>query len=253
MPRQTSQVTISGYAADAVSVLTVGGVLDSSTYRTLRDSVIKAALDGPDAVVVDISALVVPSPSAWSVFTSARWHVSTWPDVPVILACEDAAVRKVLADNGITRYVPVYATVDEACAAPAREAGHATRRRVKLSMPAALTSLGRARNLVADSLAAWSQDALIPVTNVIVTTLIENVLQHTDSAPVAVLETDGTTVTVTVQDTSSVPAVRREHPAHDGHRVSGLAVISALCRSWGSTPSTSGKTVWAVIGPENKL
>jgi hypothetical protein len=34
---------------------------------------------------------------------------------------------------------------------------------------------------------------------------------------------------------------------------SGLHIVGALCRAWGNAPTSSGKTVWAVIGPENRL
>lgn len=37
------------------------------------------------------------------------------------------------------------------------------------------------------------------------------------------------------------------------HTVSGLAIVAALSRSWGSTPTANGKTVWAVLGSENRL
>jgi hypothetical protein len=26
-----------------------------------------------------------------------------------------------------------------------------------------------------------------------------------------------------------------------------------MCRMWGNSPTPTGKTVWAVIGPENRL
>jgi hypothetical protein len=35
--------------------------------------------------------------------------------------------------------------------------------------------------------------------------------------------------------------------------VSGLAIVAALCRTWGATPTSSGKTVWALIGRENQF
>lgn len=38
-----------------------------------------------------------------------------------------------------------------------------------------------------------------------------------------------------------------------GIDVSGLAIVAALSRAWGSSPTSSGKTVWAIIGPENQL
>ena len=34
---------------------------------------------------------------------------------------------------------------------------------------------------------------------------------------------------------------------------SGLGIISVLCRMWGNAPTPTGKTVWAVLGPENRL
>ena len=57
---------------------------------------------------------------------------------------------------------------------------------------------------------------------------------------------------IAVSDESTAPAQRLPSPAQ-GIDVSGLAIVDALSRAWGSTPTPSGKTVWAVIGPENQL
>jgi hypothetical protein len=81
---------------------------------------------------------------------------------------------------------------------------------------------------------------------------VENVLEHTAGVPVMRLEAQGTTATIAVSDASNTPAVRLPSPAK-GIDVSGLAIVDALSRTWGSTPTGSGKTVWAVIGPENQL
>jgi hypothetical protein len=78
------------------------------------------------------------------------------------------------------------------------------------------------------------------------------VLEHTASVPMMRIEAQGTTATIAVSDTSNTPAVRLPFPAQ-GIDVSGLAIVEALSRAWGSTPTSSGKTVWAVIGPENQL
>ena len=83
---------------------------------------------------------------------------------------------------------------------------------------------------------------LIPVTQVIITALVENVLQHTDSGPDVRLQADGATVTVAVDDASCVQASLRETPTHAGHPW-GLRIVSALCRQWGNAPTRSGKTV----------
>jgi hypothetical protein len=66
------------------------------------------------------------------------------------------------------------------------------------------------------------------------------------------IETDGATATIAVSDDSTTPALRLPSPG-EGIDVSGLAIVDALSRAWGSTPTATGKTVWAVIGPENQL
>ena len=172
-------LTIAADAIGASAVLTPHGVLDSSTYRSLRDRIIKAALEEPQAVIVDVTDLVVPSESAWVVFTSARWHVGTWPEVPIMLVCEHPAGRSAIARNGVTRYVPVYPSI-EAAIDSVSCVGVPVRRRTRAELPAQLTSLSRARELVTEWLTAWSQTELIPVTKVVVTAFVENVLQHTD-------------------------------------------------------------------------
>jgi hypothetical protein len=251
MTRRASELAVSADTAGTVCLLTVDGVLDSTTYLKLRDAIIKAALDEPRAVLVDVNGLDVTAPSAWSVFTSARWHVSTWPDVPIILVCAHPGRRNTVKRNGVTRYVPVHASVEAAIAALTD--GRRARRRASAELPASLASLRRAREFVAEWLGAWSHDELIPVATVIVNVFVENVLQHTASAPVLVLESDRSSVSISVQDGSSTPAARHEDAWRGGDRVSGLAIVASVCRAWGSTPTPSGKTVWAVVGPENQL
>ena len=104
---------------------------------------------------------------------------------------------------------------------------------------------------MAESLTAWSIPDLIPVAQVVATAFVENVLQHTDSPAGLRLETDGATVTVAVEDASHVPASVHESSAH--RRSVRAEIVDALCRMWGNSPMPSGKTVWAIIGPENRL
>lgn len=248
-----STLNVATETVDAtVLLLTARGTLDSATYRTLRDQIIKAALEEPKAVIVDVTHLDVPAESAWVVFTSARWHVSKWPEVPILLVCEHPAGRSAIARNGVARYVPVYANTGAAIAARSTAELPPLRRRARAQLRAELASLSRARELVTEWLTAWSQPEMIGVAKVVVTTLVENVLQHTDSDPGVRLEFDGWAVTVAVEDSSHQPAGLREGPKSNT-KASGLNFVSALCRAWGNAPTSSGKTVWAVIGPENRL
>jgi hypothetical protein len=231
-------------------VVTAVGTLDASTYLPLRDAIVKAALEEPATVIVVIDELEIPAQSALAVFTSARWLVSTWPEVPIVLVHRSEGTRAAIVTNGVSRSVPVYPTVAAALTDPARTP---YRRRARASLPAERKSLKRSRDLVVEWLTAWSQAELIPVAKVVATTLIENVLLHTDSCPSMRLETDGTTVTIAVADDSRTPPSMPEAPLSGGLPPSGLRIVSALCRRWGNSPTPTGKTVWAMLGPENRL
>lgn len=233
-------------------VLSITGRLDHSTYLQVRDSIVTAALGDVRAVIVDVGDLEVPTESAWAVFTSARWHVTRWPEVPIFLVCRGLPGRRAIARNGVSRYVPVYATREAAMQALADAPLRRYRRRVRADLPAGYASLPHARKLVSDTLTSWSQVELIAVAKVVVTTLVENVLTHTASAPSVRLETDGHTVTVAVEDGDPAPPVLSED-REAAAAPSGLRTVAALVRAWGSAPTPSGKTVWAVLGPENRL
>jgi anti-anti-sigma factor len=236
---------------ESVVILTVEGQLDPSSSAALRDMIMKTTLDQPSAVLVNVSKLHVPAESTWSSFIGVRWQVHTRPDVPIVLVCTDRAAREAITRSGVARFMPVYASEKGAMKALDRLTSR-TVHHADAELPANLTSLRESRRLVREWLTAWSQSTLIPVALVVVNVFVENVLEHTGSVPMMRLEADGTTATIAVSDSSSTPALRLPSP-DKGIDVSGLAIVDALSRAWGSTPTSSGKTVWAVIGPENQL
>jgi hypothetical protein len=241
-----------GTNASGACFLVADGLLDGSTYRALRDIVVKAALAEPRGVIVDVTLLDVPASSAWSVFTSARWLVSVWPDVPVLLICAHAKGRTAIQRSGITRYVPVHADAPAALHA-LDDRSRPARRRARAELAASYASLRLSRRLVSDWLDAWSLRELIPVTATVTSVFVENALVHTVGPPVLILEHSGDSVTVAVEDAASSIPERREDPRLGADVVSGLAIVAALCRSWGTSTTPTGKTVWAVLGPENRL
>ena len=251
-PVTESAVEIDLETREAVPILTVQGVLDSSTYRTVRDTVMKAAIDAPRAVIVDINRLRASSASAWTAFTSARWHVSIWPDVPILLVRADLWVQRQITLAGVTRYVPVHSTRELALAAAQ---GHSfqVRQRARTDLARNISSLDLARTVIADWLTKWDVPTAIPVAATVATVFIENVLDHTASAPALIVQSYQDSVTVAVQDGSSYLPARYEDAARGADIVSGLAIVSALCRTWGAIPTSSGKTVWGLIGQENNF
>jgi anti-anti-sigma factor len=246
-----SSLAVAARTEQSVAVLTVDGVLDAGSSAALRHSIMKATLQEPSAVIVDVNALQVPAESAWSAFLGVRWQAETHPDVPIVLVCAHRVTREAITRSGVARFMPVYATEKGAMKAISRLARR-TVQRADAQLPPTLTSLRESRRLVREWLTGWSRPGLIPVALVIVNVFVENVLEHTGSDPVVRVETDGPTATIAVSDGSNAPALRLPSPPN-GIDVSGLAIVEALSREWGSTPTSSGKTVWAIIGPENQL
>ena len=236
---------------DAVAILTVDGVLDAANSTALRDRILKSTLEETAAVIVNVSGLKVQGESTWSAFMGVYWQVGSAPHIPIVLVCANRVARDAITRSGITHFMPVYPSEKAAMKALGQNSRRPVRR-TDVQLPADLTSLRESRRLVREWLTTWSQSKLIPVALVVVNVFVENVLEHTASIPAVRIQAQGTAATIAVSDASNTPAVRLPSPAK-GIDVSGLAIVDALSRAWGSTPTSSGKTVWAVIGPENQL
>lgn len=236
---------------ESVAVLTADGVLDAKTSAELRDNITAAASDLPAAVIVDVSELQVPDDAGWSAFISARWQLDTRADIPIVLVSTNRATREAITRSGVALVMPVYPSEKGAMKAVSK-LGRRKLQHAQTQLSSNLNSLRESRQLIREWLTNWSKPGLIPVALVVVNVFIENVLEHTSSEPVIRIECDGQAATIAVADGSTAPALRRTAPAK-GIDVSGLAIVEALSRAWGSTPTSSGKTVWAVIGPENQL
>jgi hypothetical protein len=250
MAGRTSELRINATAVEDVCVLTLDGVLDGITYRPLRDSIVKAALDEPRGVIADVTKLTVREDPAWAVFTSARWQVADWPDIPIGLVCAHDQGRNSLHRTGITRYVPVYPTLPSALAELSADGVRRYRRRRRASLPAERTSIRLCRALVEQWLTAWSRTDFIHAASTVVTELVENALDHTDSDFSLRMETDGSIVSIAVQHVGVTNPTRRKS---SNDNVTGLALVAASCRSWGSYATANGYTVYGVIGPENRF
>jgi two-component sensor histidine kinase len=85
------------------------------------------------------------------------------------------------------------------------------------------------------------QDVLL-----VITELVDNVVQHTDGGGELHLRRDDATVLVEVHDHSRVfPQLQRADPRRPGGR--GLLLVSAVSQRWGSKPTPDGKLVWALF------
>ncbi|GAA4830636.1 ATP-binding protein [Kitasatospora terrestris] len=82
----------------------------------------------------------------------------------------------------------------------------------------------------------------------VVAELLANADRHA-GGPLALdlcFEPDGHGVRIEVDDPAPDPPRPRSSPAHEPHG-HGLRVVDRLASAWGSTPTGSGKTVWAEL------
>jgi anti-anti-sigma regulatory factor len=241
-------LTSTTHTRSDANVMRLSGVLNARTYQQVRDAVIKVAVDHAAAVIVDVNDLAVRDDASWTAFTSARWHIQQWPQVPIALVAGDPAVRKLLTDLSVDRFVPVYDTV----AAATEAIGGRTRtqlHRARADFGAEASSVNASLMFVHEHLVAWSMRDRIPVASTVVNVFAENALRYSYGGFEVRLEGADTEVAIAVSDRSSALAVRRERAL--GSCLAGLDIVSALCSRWGNTPTSTGKTVWARVGPHD--
>jgi hypothetical protein len=227
--------------ADA-RVLTVSGLLDSWNYFQVRDKIIKASLNQPRAIIVDVSNLTAARPSVWSVLTSAGWQIERPPDLPMAVVCDNRSGQEALRRNGISRYLAVYRCLDTAIAELLGGADCTYRRRAKAVLPNLNSSVGQARELVEQWLTTWSRADDIAVATTVAAELVERVLAHTGGAFALRLEAERDSVKVSAHS-SDVAAADAPWAAEP---------LAAEVRAQGSNSTSGGHVLWAVIGPENR-
>src|ERR1044072_9421611 len=166
-------------------VVEADGALDAPSDGARRTVLVKAAVDEPRAVIVDLERLAVSGVTALALFCSVHDQVAQWPGVPLLLAAGDGAPRERIREYRLGRYVPVYASVMGAAAAidepPAR-------RIARRKLPNCLASAALARRFVLDVCSDWPVGPRVREAVVIANELVENTLLHTYSAPMLRLE-----------------------------------------------------------------
>jgi hypothetical protein len=245
-----SELRITTSSVADTRVLTIDGVLDDTTYIPLRDAIVKEALDEPPAVVIDVTGLTVRDDPAWSVFTSARFQISEWPDIPIGLVCAHDQGLNALRRNGVTRYLPAYTTLQSAVTELPAHGLRRYRQHVRTALPAVKGSIHRSRELTAQWLTEWSRTDFIHAVSIVATELVELALADASGELSLRMETNGSTVAVAVQHVNIARTQLRESA---GDTVSGLDLVAANSRVWGTYTSAAGNTVWAVVGPENRF
>ncbi|ONI76437.1 hypothetical protein ALI144C_36255 [Actinosynnema sp. ALI-1.44] len=219
------------------------GVLDSTTYRTLRDALVKLAVEEPDALVVDLDELDIAQESVLTVFSSVWMRVSEWPGVPILLAGGRPHQQPLLA-GAIVRYTPRYPTVAAALAAVGSPP---PRRRAVLELDAGATDSRVARAFTDQVCREWHLSDYRMEAMAVANELVDNVTDHAGTGCRLRLELRDRMLTVAVRDGSPRKAAVRERLGGDWMG-NGLRIVAGIAYTWGCTPDLDGgKVVWAVV------
>ncbi|WP_030856399.1 SpoIIE family protein phosphatase [Streptomyces sp. NRRL S-37] len=105
------------------------------------------------------------------------------------------------------------------------------------------SEVGRARAVVREQLYDWGLPKLADSTELMVSELVTNAVLHSHARPVALRLVRGDTLLCEVEDDDhELPTLLDARPADEFGR--GLRVVSTLARQWGTSRTTTGKSVW---------
>ncbi len=108
------------------------------------------------------------------------------------------------------------------------------------------TDYAALRQHARQALDRWQDPALVGDSLLVITELVENVVQHTGDGGELVLHRHDDAVRIEVHDSSpELPRQLGPDPRRIGGR--GLLLVSAVTRAWGTRSNSGGKVVWADI------
>jgi anti-sigma regulatory factor (Ser/Thr protein kinase) len=103
--------------------------------------------------------------------------------------------------------------------------------------------VGRARAVVREQLHVWGLNSLVDNTELMVSELVTNAVRHSHSRPIELRLVRGDTLLCEVDDDDhTLPTLLSARRLDEFGR--GMLVVSTLAREWGTSRTSSGKTVW---------
>jgi hypothetical protein len=230
-------------SARPVAVVRFAGALALLDASGLWHMLTKVLADQPDALVLDLSDVVVKDPPALRTFAALARRAGLWPGVPVILGVPDRSVRLALSRLAIDRQVAVCADLNEALVL-ANSSPVPPRLRERFQPGPGAARLGR--DLATEACLRWHLPALVTPCSMIVSELMTNAVRHAATPFELLLVRTTRFLHVAVRDGDPRPPVRRDAGplAPDGR---GLLIVERTALSWGWSPAQTGKVVWATL------
>ncbi|BFU45002.1 hypothetical protein KRMM14A1004_32390 [Krasilnikovia sp. MM14-A1004] len=221
-------------------VVRLSGELSMASAPQVRTALSKALAEQPDAVVVDLTDLVVRQPAAVSVFLAVNRQAAMWPGTPLLVCTPDPDTKRLLTWGG---WLPVFDSVAQAMAAPA---GSRTTLICDTLLPVT-ASAGRARELAREACARWGLPHLVGPACLIADELATNAAMHAGTLAAVRFSIGRRFLLISVRDGSTVEPRLGWAPPEDPRAGRGLLLVDATAFRWGWHLREDGKVVWASL------
>jgi hypothetical protein len=224
------------------SLVRLTGDLCLTTAPLVRAALVKSLVERPDALVADLTGLVVREPSALSVFSLVIRQAAIWPGTPLLITAPDPEVRRRLSGGSYGR-LEVFGSVAEALAAPAEQ-------RIPYLSEALLPVRGavrRARELAVDACGRWELGDRADAARLIAGELVTNAVEHAQTMVDLRFSLGRRYLVIAVRDGSTVPPQLDRSAPSDLTTGRGLHLVDALAHRWGTLLTVDGKVVWASL------
>lgn len=230
-----------------IAVVIMYGTLDQTSVVRALVALRDCLAEAPNALLVDVTHLVVASLAALDPVFVLASEARVWPGAPVALCGATATTRALWADLEPERQPRTYPDVD----AGVRDTlgiPIAVRDTLILNPDPDAPSVARA--FVERTCAAWGIPRVAKLAALVASELITNAVVHARTSSTLVLRLAASTLHVSVRDGDPRPMYRPATGttgAHDGDHGRGLLILDAMADAWGSHPTADGKIVWATI------
>ena len=227
-------------------VLALAGRLDLTAAVQVREAVLKQLADDPPAIICDLGQVEAIDPACAGVFTSIRHPALGWPGTALVLCRTQPAVADVLARQGVTRFLAMYPTMDQALAGVRDRPEWLCER---LALGPVPTAARASRAFVAELCGRWGLQELAGSAALLASELVTNAVVHAGTALELRVEVHGARLYLAVRDQD--PDVARLLAAKGGPEPGlGLLIVDRVAASWGARQDAAGgKTVWCTMDP----
>ncbi|GIM92574.1 ATP-binding protein [Paractinoplanes toevensis] len=226
-------------SAGPFPLVRLAGVLDAGSAPSVRSALLDVLAGQPEAIVVDVGELEVLDRDAVEVLRDLHRDTADWPAARLVLCNPGDPVVWQAAEW------PLLADREKAFA---QLGPPSVDHRVSIGMEPLVGAARRSRELINDACTRWGLEEVAGSACIVVTEMVNNVVQHAHTSMVVLLAPHDTSgLSVAVRDRSGTIPSYTGAPAPTSYGGRGMLLIDSVASRWGSLPLSDGKVVWALL------